>query len=75
MRSENATRGCGSKEIEVNEESVAPWNSECGPALLSKDMWDVTIATDCAESRKTPFSAQFSVESLLVHTKDIPDEG
>ena len=75
MRSENATSGCGSKAIEENEESVAPWNSEFGPTLFSVGMWDVTMATDCAESRKTSFSAWFSVESLLVHTADIPEGG
>jgi hypothetical protein len=75
IRSENVTRGCGSKAMEENEESVAPWNSECGPALLSKGMWDVTIATDCAEPRKTSFNAWFNVENRLLQTKDITGGG
>ena len=71
MRRENATSGSGSKATEENEESVAPWNFECGPTLFSEGIWEVTMATGCAESRKTSFSAWLSVESRLVHTEDI----
>ena len=54
IRSENDTRGCGSRAIDENEDNVAPWNGcvrpggiQSGDALCLSSMsrMDVTTAT------------------------------
>ena len=57
MRSEKATRGCGSIAIDVKEDSVAPWKREWLRELeefvlrCASGMSEVTTATGCAVSR------------------------
>jgi hypothetical protein len=78
-RNENATRWCGAIEMDVNEDSVAPWKvdgmpvDECakesvegGGADFELGMNDVTTATGCAISRKSARILWESPRALLL---------